>query len=72
MDRQNRDGSLSTEDHELLTGLALEAFDSPEERERAEKLVSSNEQAAQWLRGYRETLGTPRPGHGRGTPGAVA
>lgn len=56
MDRQNRDGSLSTEDHELLTGLALEAFDSPEERERAEKLASSNEQAAQWLRGYRETL----------------
>ncbi|PRB70328.1 anti-sigma factor [Arthrobacter sp. MYb213] len=56
MDRQNYDGSLSTEDHELLTGLALEAFDSPEDRERAEHLVSSNEQAAQWLRGYRETL----------------
>lgn len=56
MDRQNHDGSLSTEDHELLTGLALEAFDSPEDRQRATELVNSNEQAAQWLRGYRETI----------------
>ncbi|MGP5026718.1 anti-sigma factor domain-containing protein [Glutamicibacter ardleyensis] len=56
MDRQNHDGSLSTEDHELLTGLALEAFDSPEDRQRATELVNSNEQAAQWLRGYCETI----------------
>jgi len=56
VDRRKYDGSLSTEDHELLTGLALEALDSPGERQRAEELAGSNEQAAQWLRGYRETL----------------
>lgn len=56
MDRQDHRDALSAEDHELLTGLALEAFDSPVDRQRAEALVNSNDQAAQWLRGYRETL----------------
>ncbi|MGO2052922.1 hypothetical protein CQ010_14775 [Arthrobacter sp. MYb211] len=56
MNYKETDGSLSAHEHELLTGLALEALDSPEERQQAEELASSNQEAANWLRGYRETI----------------